>query len=107
MSRGWQRSGLKIGEEVRINESMLVAGATAMERLESSTYIGESSTGLLIDCKFTPCIRTNNPENSHYKMFIPWASLWCGSVRLYREDSTQIEARRMTGRPTAYEVMKK
>ena len=107
MSRGWQRSDLKIGDEVRINSDMLISGKSGMQNLERSVIVGESSTGLLIDCRFKPSLRTHNPEGCHYKMFISWSSIWCGAVNLYRDDSTSILAKRIPGQPTAYEVMKK
>lgn len=98
MSRGWQRSNLKAGDEVRISSSLLVAGDIAAEKLVSTTYLGESSTGLLLDCEFA--------KHQHYKMFISWASMWCGNTKIYRADSTLIEAKRLPGRPLAYEVLR-
>ena len=98
MSRGWQRSNLKVGDEVRISSALLVAGDIAAEKLVRTTYIGESSTGLLLDCEFV--------KEQHYKMFIDWASIWCAHVNVYRNDSTRIDARRLPGRPLAYEVLR-
>ena len=106
MSRGWQRNGMTVGEEVRIPATMFITGLSATERLISTKYIGEVDTGIMVECKFKPSCRTNNPEGYCYRMMIPWASIWCGHVKIYREDDTQIMAKRMPGRPIAYEVKK-
>lgn len=98
MSRGWQKSNLKVGDEVRISSALLIAGDIAAEKLVRTTYIGESSTGLLLDLEFV--------KEQHYKMFINWASIWCGQVKVYRDYSTLIEAKRLPGRPLAYEVLR-
>lgn len=106
MSRGWQRSDLRIGDEVRINSDMLISGKSGMQNLERSVIVGESSTGLLIDCRFKPNLRAQNPEECHYRMFIAWSSIWCGFVKLYRDDSTSILANRIPGQPITCEVVK-
>lgn len=95
MSRGWQRSDLKIGEEIRIPSSLFITGTQAVERLISVTYIGEVDTGILVDCKFKASIKNIISDSTHYRMMIPWASIYCGHVSVYRDDSTSIVARRI------------
>lgn len=106
MSRGWQRSGMTVGEEVRIPATMFITGLSATERLISTKYVGDVDTGIMIDCKFKPAPITTNPESYGYRIMIPWASIWCGQVHVYREDDSEVVARRMPGRPLAYEVTK-
>lgn len=95
MSKGWQRSGLKVGEEIRIPTDLFVTGKQALERLVSATYIGEVSAGLLVSCKFKPGLRNTISNEVGYRIMIPWASIYCGQVKVYRDDSTSIIAKRI------------
>ena len=96
MSRGWKPSGLSIGTEVRFPKEYFEAPKEAKERLESATIIGETESGILVDCRFKPSLRTINPNASHYRMFFSWASIWCGYTKVYTEDGEPIRAYRQT-----------
>ena len=100
MSHGWSASNLTIGTRVRVPEDLFVEPTKAVERLISATYIGESNSGILLDCRFQPAFNTIDPNANHYRMMISWASLWCGYVRIYTEDGHLIRAYRQPGMPT-------
>lgn len=103
MSRNWQSSNLRVGEELRISTSLFIGGESVYERIESITYLGESSTGILVDCTFKPSVK--NMKSPHYRLFINWASIWSGQVKIYSGDGSQVIAKRMKGQPIAYEVL--
>lgn len=103
MSRNWQRSNLRAGEELRISPSLFIGGNLAYERIESITYLGESETGILVDCTFKPSIK--KMKSPHYKLFINWASIWSGHVKVYSGDGSLIVAKRMPGQPIGFEVI--
>jgi len=97
MSRGWQKSGLVYGEKLRVPSLLFVEGIRAQDRLQGAYYIGESETGIYIDCVFTPGVCTMDTSSWHYRMMIPWASIWCGHIKLYRDDDSMVNARRARG----------
>lgn len=99
MSRGWEKSGIAIGTEVRLPASMFIEPSKAPQRLISATIYGENESGLIVDCKFIPSFQTINPNASHYKMFLTWASIWCGHIKVYTEDGEMIRAYREEGCP--------
>lgn len=101
MSRGWRKSNLVYGESVRIPKELFITAENAVKRLLSASYIGETDTGIMIDCVFKPSIRAIAPEHFHYKVFITWASIWDGSVKVYRSDGEQVHAYRQKGLPLA------
>jgi len=103
MSRNWQRSNLRAGEELRISTSLFIGGDSVYERIESITYLGESDTGILVDCTFKPSIR--KMKSPHYKLFINWASIWCGHIKVYSGDGSLIVAKRKPGQPIGFEVI--
>lgn len=95
MNKGWLKSGLILGEEIRIPISLFTTSIdTIEERLKSVNYVGETDSGIMLDCRFQPGVATKNPDSWHYRMMINWATIWCGQLKLYRKDGTMIRARR-------------
>jgi len=89
MSRCWYKSDLVIGEKLRVPSSLFVEGEKAAQRLRYVEYIGETNTGMWIDCHFEPSL--NVPEDkAHYKIMINWASIYCGHVNIYRENGSAV-----------------
>ena len=105
MSRNWKRSGLTIGTPLTIPVDLFIEPTKALDRLESVTYVGENSAGIMVDCKFLPAFNTINPEGSHYRMFLNWASIWCGQLHVLKEDGTMLRAEREDGVPTVQSVL--
>lgn len=97
MSRGWRRSDLVYGEQVKIPRTLF---ASSEPNLVSTNYIGETDTGVIIYCTFKPSIKTVS-ECSNYKIFISWSSIWCGQIKLLRQNGDQIFAKRQDGMPVA------
>ena len=99
--RTWQKSNLKVGESVKIPIELFIEPIKAVPRLIVTTYIGETDNGIMVDCSFQPGIHTNDKSKWHYKVFIDWASIWCGHVRVMRTNGELIKARRAKGLPLA------
>lgn len=99
MSKGWERSRIPIGTRVRIPDSLFVEPTKAKERLVSATIVGETDSGLIIDCVFRPGILSTNKEGNHYKITLNWASIWCGQLRVYFENGEMLRAYREVGMP--------
>lgn len=102
MSRNWQSSNLRIDEELRISPHLFIGGDSTSERVNSIRYLGETETGILVKCEFKPSIKAMDPTS--YKMFISWASIWSGHVKIYSGDGSRLIAKRKKGQPIAYEV---
>ena len=99
--RTWQKSNLNVGETVKIPIELFIEPTKAEKRLVSTTYIGETDKGLIMDCSFMPGIHTNDKSKWHYKLFIDWASIWCGHVKVMRTNGEMLKARREKGLPLA------
>ena len=98
MSKCWQRSGLKVGEEVRLPERICTSIVSRLEssRLLSATYIGETSAGMLFELKFMPAFGTTEPEMWHYRVIVDFAAVYCGQVKIVGEYLGEVVAKRKT-----------
>ena len=94
MSKTWEKSNLEYGEELRIPDSLMISTEA---KLISAVFVGETDSGVMIDCTFRPSFRATGIP--HYRMMINWASMWCGHVKLFRKNGEQIFARRVKGSP--------
>lgn len=101
MSRGWEKSNLIFGEELKIPKALFIEPDKAIKRLESVNYVGENKFGIMIDCVFRSSFATSSPKGFHYRMMINWASIWCGHIKIHRKDGEQVFARRKKGEPVA------
>lgn len=91
----WQRSTLSYGDEVKLPDSIFVGGNS--KRLLSSQYIGETAAGLLIELTFLPPILSEEAENYHFKIFLNWASIFCGALKVSDSMGAPIRAVRIGG----------
>ena len=91
--KGWQRSGLTMGEKLIIPSRLFIEPTKAVDRLISTTYVGETDAGLMVECTFIPPVGHTKP--SHYRMMLNWASIYCGAVHVQKEDGSTIYARRV------------
>jgi len=99
MSRGWENSRLTIGEELRIPSALFIEPDKAINRLVSTKYVGESDSGILVECAFKSGTSPNISRIHQYKIFINWASIWCGQVKVYTESGQPVRAYREQGMP--------
>ena len=93
MSKGWEKSELFFGEKIKVPADIFIEGEKARSRLVQATYIGETSSGILIDCDFPPSWGSEEPKSWHYRRFINWGSIYCGKIKLYMSDGTPIRAK--------------
>lgn len=91
--RKWIKSGLEVGTKVNVPYELFQEPEDVKKRLISCTYIGETASGIMVDCKFTPAHGTREPEMYHYRMHINWANIWCGHTKVTLEDGTLIRAK--------------
>lgn len=90
----WKRSNLQPGDTVKLPESVFI---TDGKRLLSSRYIGETAAGLLIELTFLPPILSEEAENYHFKIFLNWASIFCGALKVSDSMGAPIRAVRIGG----------
>lgn len=90
----WQRSTLSYGDEVKLPETVFISHG---KRLLSSRYIGETAAGLLIELKFLPPFLSEEAENYHFRIFLNWASIFCGALKVSDAMGTPIKAVRIGG----------
>lgn len=91
----WQRSTLSYGDEVKLPDSIFIGGNS--KRLLLSRYIGETAAGLLIELTFLPPILSEEAENYHFKIFLNWASIFCGALKVSDSMGAPIRAVRIGG----------
>lgn len=91
----WQRSTLSYGDEVKLPDSIFIGGNS--KRLLSSRYIGETVAGLLIELTFLPPFLSEEAENYHFKIFLNWASIFCGALKVSDSMGAPIRAVRIGG----------
>lgn len=91
----WQRSTLSYGDEVKLPDSIFIGGNS--KRLLSSRYISETAAGLLIELTFLPPILSEEAENYHFKIFLNWASIFCGALKVSDLMGAPIRAVRIGG----------
>lgn len=101
MSSGWVRSDLVVGETLKVPSELFVEPYKAQKNLISATYVGENNSGIFIDFKFNPGVCTTEPKTWHYRLMIPWASIWCGHTKICRTNGEQVRAYRKKGQALA------
>ena len=94
MEKIWQRSDLKLGEELKISNQVFIEPLKAAERLEGIYYIGETDAGIIVDCLFKPALG-RRAEDCHYKIMINWGQIYCGDVKVSRVNGENIRAKRI------------
>lgn len=94
MEKIWQRSNLKLGEELKISKQVFIEPLKAMERLTGIYYIGETNAGIMVDCMFKPAFG-RRAEDCHYKIMINWGQIYCGDVKVSRANGESIHAKRI------------
>jgi hypothetical protein len=94
MSRGWKPSKLFKGEEVYLPDDLFQTNE-AKERIVKSVYIGENECGLWFECEFQKGFATQYPQWWKYKIMIPWASIYCGNVKVRQLSGKEIRAERL------------
>lgn len=98
MSRNWTHSSLRNGEKLKVPKKILIDNILEggnPGKLLSMTYIGETSTGIITDLRFQPTYESIEPENVHYRRFISFADIYCGSIQLFKQsDHSQVKVRR-------------
>ena len=70
----WEKSDLQMGEELNLPNDLFFT----KERLIKSKYIGETDNGIIADCEFLPVFESD--QIYCYKVFISWASIYCGAL---------------------------
>lgn len=70
----WEKSNLQIGEEINLPNELFFT----KERLVRSRYIGETESGIVIECEFLPVFESE--QTYYYKVFISWTSIYCGAM---------------------------
>ena len=90
----WKRSNLQPGDTVKLPESVFI---TDGKRLISSRYVSETAAGLLIELTFLPPILSEEAENYHFKIFLNWASIFCGALKVSDSMGAPIRAVRIGG----------
>lgn len=100
MSTGWRKSGLQIGEEVILPDELFITGDKAKQRILWCRFIGETATGMIFRIQFQPGWGTEDPLTSwQVEKFVDFASVYCGQVKIYRSDRTQLHIVRKEGMP--------
>ena len=94
MSRGWINSGLEVGTELKMDKNLFQEPRDAVKRIVSCTYVGETPSGIIVDCKFKPAVGSKEPESYHYKININWANIYCGDVKICLKNGSRIVAKR-------------
>lgn len=89
MSRGWNRTELYIGESVDLPDEVYQS-REAKSRLLYSKYYGETDTGMIFEVGF---------PYGRYDIFIMFAAVYCGAVKIKRADGTMLHIERKQGRP--------
>lgn len=90
MSKKWKRSNLEPGDPLRLPKNLFQDPEHAPERLIGSYYIGETSSGIMIDNEFRPPI--GRTEHGRYKMHINWASIYTGHVKIILSNGQPLRA---------------
>lgn len=94
----WEKSGLKAGDRVRIPEKMLISGES--KRFIKAEYEDETKRGLMLKFYFEAGLSFDDEvkENTWYRVFISWESIYCGEIRLKDMQGHDIKAVRIFGR---------
>ena len=90
----WKRSNLQPGDTVKLPDSVFITNG---KRLISSRYVSETAAGLLIELKFLPPFLSEEAENYHFRIFLNWASIFCGALKVSDAMGTPIKAVRIGG----------
>lgn len=93
MSKKWRKSGLGVGESLRIPKNLFQDSEHAPGRLIGTYYIGEMSSGILIENEFRPALGSNDPKR--YRMFISWAGIYAGHIKITKSNGDPLSARLM------------
>ena len=90
MSKKWKRSNLKPGEPLRLPKNLFQDPEHAPERLIVSYYIGETSSGIMVENEFrTPF---SGGKISGYKALINWASIYAGHIKIILSNGQPLRA---------------
>lgn len=87
----WQKSNLKPGQRMKIQEKMFVVTG---DRFIKAEYMQDTPHGILLRFFFEPGPCTED-KKWYYDFFISWVSLFCGDVKLQTEDGKDVRAIRL------------
>ena len=91
MCRGWEKTDLKIGEEITLPDEFFEDAKIARRRILYSRYVGETETGLIIEIQYEKGFCSEEPMSSwRVQKFVDFAAIWCGAVELRRADHTRV-----------------
>lgn len=90
----WKRSEIEVGTELKISADLFQEPSKVKQHLISCKYLGETSRGILVDCKFVPAVGSKEPDAYHYRRFISWASIYCGDVKVSVVGGYNVRARK-------------
>ena len=94
MSRGWIKSGLEVGERVKLSRNLFEESYYGARRVLYCTYLGDTPSGILVDCVFKSAVDADEPEKYHYRKHINWAKIYCGDAKVKLSDGSLLKARR-------------
>lgn len=100
MSRGWKPTDLITGEDLILPDNLFEMPNVARRRMIYCMYYYETETGIVVEIQYQPPYGSIEPiESFRVEKFISFASIYCGDVKIYRADKTQVrvERKRKTG----------
>jgi len=87
-------TNLNVNESVTVPDSMFETNYKAKERIIYSKCIEKLDEGILIEIQFMPGFGSEDPiEYWRMRKFITYSSLYCGAVKLYKADRTQVNVK--------------
>lgn len=95
MVREYNKSGLYKGEDVILPDNLFITGEKAKKRIIFCRFEDETNTGMIFNIQFQPGWGTEDPvEYWSYRIFIDYAAVYCGKIKIYRGDRSQLKISR-------------
>ena len=95
MNKKWKNSGLEIGTRVKISNDVFVEPSKATKRLQYVEYIGETNSGIILNCVFKPAFGARDPKDYQYRLHVNWANIYCGDTKIQLADGSLLRAKRI------------
>ena len=89
--KDWLPSDLMKDELLQIPKELFIEPSKAIQNLLYTKYIGETDAGIMVECGFRPSVGQTEPAT--YRMFLNWASIFCGHIKVYRQDGSLLRAK--------------
>jgi hypothetical protein len=93
MSRGWKPTDLVMGEDLVLPDEFFEMPRVARNRIEYCVYAGETDTCIIVEIRYKKGFCSEDSGLTVQK-FIEFASIWCGDVKIYRQDRTLLKVER-------------